>query len=1498
MLDISFLKALREKLKSGNFKSIHLNALPSNHATRLDVFELETVRKGLAGQFLELLFSKASFEFPVNFDHIDMNKASAPEKQALGVLAKKLNAIAIENEDNFKEHGLKTFSFGYPLLIKRSKSDPKKVMKAPMFIWNMDIIKSTNKINSWIIVRNKSVNDKSKLVDDDIHTVAVNEVLISYLLTDEKIAIGKMNDELLEDAILDKQECAGKSYEILTTVNGSGGDVSAEQLLRQMKEPVEGLPRKDFFEVSNERPWIHNGGVFGLFRTQKESIITDLDKLIENANAFSESHQTIEHFSGHPFSAVDTDPSQQQMLNTLTEHTQKIIQGPPGTGKSQSLTALITNALANGLKCLVVCEKKTALEVIKSNLEKQSRELSSLAVVIEDIVKGRETVVNQVRDKLLQGNVWRTFPKETYNSACNNLSNISSEINQYHRELHRHIFLENNWTNTVGLLLKNLGKADRDTIKNCLPSGLVDIKDGGKQMEAIADILKTAKPLFDNIQPLDHPLSVLHDTLLLEQNILQKEDRINTAITRFRDSVDTLRAHLAECAGLSRAFFPASYNGFDPLVRQKCESFARWMNDDTFEPLELMPAITPWEDALSKNQVALQELQQILSRVLSSYESDLRGHFTAYYGTVSKAGITFYDHARENARRFGQTFTSGSAWNRLKLQFLSPVSGKHKRARRERRQSLQLYVQVWEQYRVQSYLQHEFIVVEPHSDIDNHREDISVFLKKLDGWYASTGNETEVSKRNLSSTHIHSNLRKHRTEILSVEEKFSIAIGEYQKLIATQEPLTATSCSEMLKATVNAIQKIQLLLDQVKAVRQEFSKTVNVRKITHKLFTTTAEEFLKNDFFRKEYEMPERFLAAQQMVEEWDQKLSAIHANLRSLRDYCRWVKFYCAQPALNREVIDRLMKTNFADWHTPFRAWYLLWLIAGNENESLPVDDRHHKRWTESFHALKDVQIKYIIRQWETKQAEAVKQAADKHVNPVSLYNKRGRKGERRNSLRTIIRRDTNLFTSFFPVTLVSPTVCSSIIPLVDSLYDIVLFDEASQLRLEDTYAALLRGKIKIVSGDSQQMPPSSYFQGNATLLINDEPSDEEVDAVANKDHRQSTTLADSESLLEYAEQSGYEASYLQIHYRSQHPALIDFSNAAFYGSRLIPMPAQHQYLPIHYLQVDGVYEDHVNREEARKVIDILRYQIGPDFTGKYPSVGIGTFNMYQRNLIIEMIQEMRMLDAAFDQKMNALPDDFFVKNLENIQGDERDIIIISTTFGKKSDGAFSQHFGPVNQPNGYKLLNVLITRARQRIFVCTSVPDEKIDNALLALQQMKLTGRTVFYTYLAYAKSVSEGNEESRLQILDHLKRFSDIKQTQIHDPGFSESPFEEEVAAQLKSAIGAERVIQQHSVGGFRIDIVIKSKYKLSPYIAIECDGAKYHGSNEAYAWDMFRQKQLEQMGYVFHRIWSTNWWHHPEKELRKLVAVIEENDVAQGEIYGNMSNDTLVSVKTAS
>lgn len=300
----------------------------------------------------------------------------------------------------------------------------------------------------------------------------------------------------------------------------------------------------------------------------------------------------------------------------------------------------------------------------------------------------------------------------------------------------------------------------------------------------------------------------------------------------------------------------------------------------------------------------------------------------------------------------------------------------------------------------------------------------------------------------------------------------------------------------------------------------------------------------------------------------------------------------------------------------------------------------------------------------------------------------------------------------------------------------------------------------------------------------------------------------------------------------------MIDFSNHAFYNSRLKPLPTKSETLPIEFFQVDGVFDDHTNKEEADKVLEILQ-TIQPLKDGNYPSVGIATFNISQRNYIKRKIAQEISLpgNEMFKEKIQGLEAaGLFIKNLENIQGDERDIIILSTTYGRKAYGKFIQSFGPINHTKGYKLLNVIITRAKEKIYVCNSIPEEIFSNYKSALEQEGSNNRkAVLYAYLAYCKAVSDKNENQRIEILNTLDQFGYANHSGKNN---SSNTFIDVIHNRLQKDFPHFKLLKNHHFGGYEFDILIEKEDGKS--IIVETMSKEKYSGNLGYLEDVHKEK----------------------------------------------------------
>lgn len=459
---------------------------------------------------------------------------------------------------------------------------------------------------------------------------------------------------------------------------------------------------------------------------------------------------------------------------------------------------------------------------------------------------------------------------------------------------------------------------------------------------------------------------------------------------------------------------------------------------------------------------------------------------------------------------------------------------------------------------------------------------------------------------------------------------------------------------------------------------------------------------------------------------------------------------------------------------------------------------------------------------------------------------------------VRKLLEQYEHILFDIAPCWLASPEMVSNIFPLDQNMFDLVIVDEASQLAAERALPFLYRGERIVIAGDEKQLKPHDLFQ------IKEEDIDEDAD----------DTL-DIESLLLLAKRR-YTPSTLRWHYRSKWQELIDFSNHAFYHGVLQVSPnvqLKATQPPIQWVECpEGLWENRSNIAEAVKVVDIL-YDILRDYKDqKPPTIGIITFNDQQRNIILDEIENRQKKDPLFDELYKEIEtpasgkkdDEIFVRNIENVQGDERDIIIFSVGYAKDPEGKFRLQFGTLNQDGGENRLNVAVTRASQKIIVVCS-----IDPRDMKVEGTKNPGPKRLRDFLIYAKAVNDGDDEKVDQILESLG--SGMNKTQSQTKQF-DSEFEELVHDKLENL--GYTVETQVGQSGYRIDLAIVDPNDSSKYIlGVECDGAMFHSGKSVRERDVMRQKFLERRGWNIERIWSRNWWRNPDREIQRIKEKVD-------------------------
>src|SRR5690606_35947457 len=441
----------------------------------------------------------------------DLNSLFEEEQTQLVRITKAFENLINQTDAIESEKGINTFGFGFPILARRDKGD-NKLTVAPILIWSLRI-RRTKEFNTWEILRNE---------EDPIY---INEVLINHLQTDSNIEIEQIPSEMLDDGLIHKDELIEICTKLIKTVNTTSSD-DLETIFRKKLDKVVAIGDKAHYEkLSSDsiNSFIDFGGLFSIFEVQKQNIINDYSNLMELKGV----HLPLDDLEGHTFqsiSSVETDPSQQSILHSLEATRNILIQGPPGTGKSQTLTAVLINALENNKKTIVVCEKRTALEVLHNALIEKG--LNYHCVLIRDIVKDRRTVVDSVRDRIDNAEYKRyryNYSKENLDNIIDKAKSLIININSKHQKLDQKIIGSKSWTNIVGELLKELKNKDDDSDLN-VEKAIFNYTT--QELNILLDLVQKGHSLYTNFSPIESE-SFINPSKLIGDNPYSIEQKIN-----------------------------------------------------------------------------------------------------------------------------------------------------------------------------------------------------------------------------------------------------------------------------------------------------------------------------------------------------------------------------------------------------------------------------------------------------------------------------------------------------------------------------------------------------------------------------------------------------------------------------------------------------------------------------------------------------------------------------------------------------------------------------------------------------------------------------------------------------------------------------------------------------------------------------------------------------------------------------------------------------------
>ncbi len=716
------------------------------------------------------------------------------------------------------------------------------------------------------------------------------------------------------------------------------------------------------------------------------------------------------------------------------------------------------------------------------------------------------------------------------------------------------------------------------------------------------------------------------------------------------------------------------------------------------------------------------------------------------------------------------------------------------------------------------------------------------------------------------------NLKELNSSIAKLEECNNIATKLYDKVWDKSNPdesIIQTKSNYLLKfkeLVKTGKYFTRNILDKIDSQGIDYEKVRQLIAEINKLQTNVKNDFNSISNILK-FNCNKAFSTDYSNV-EFKQLRNKFEAISEKADDLTLWFKYLQSIDAIEtahlKEFWDKCVENNVSldNYDTAFETQFLrVWLngyVLKNNNILKAFNSLDQDDLVKEFKYLDKNQINSAKERLLTVLSSNTLLAKNEYTKEATELKRQGKLQRIRKSLRQIIRSIPNLFLSLKPCLMMSPSTVAQLLDPEVFHFDVVIFDEASQLTTEDCIGSVIRGDRLVVAGDTKQLPPTSFFK---TVVEEDENGNEDED---NIDEYERTDL---DSILDECTTSGFPQCMLKWHYRSKHEYLIAFSNKHLY-QELYTFPScveDSETLGIKFLynQPLDTTKENKRLEEAQIVARAVMQH-----AKKHPdmSLGVATLNIKQKGLIEAEIEKLREEDPSCEDFFNnSNPEYFFVKNLESIQGDERDVIMISVGYFKNQNGVLPMNFGPINKDGGERRLNVLITRARYMVEVFSGIKASDFN-----MDKSKSRGVQLLQWYLDFA----ERGEAA-------LKQTTEAGYDDCFD-----SPFEEAVCKALRDK--GYSVKTQVGCSGYKIDLAIRDKDNPGQFLlGIECDGAAYHSCATARDRDRLRQEVLEKLGWKIYRIWSTDWFKNPQKQLDKLVHYI--NSISGNKELVSSSNE---------
>ena len=1150
------------------------------------------------------------------------------------------------------------------------------------------------------------------------------------------------------------------------------------------------------------------------------------------------------------------DPFQSRAVKLARQSRGLVIHGPPGTGKSQTITNIIGDHLSRGQRVLLVCDKRTALDVVDDRLEHMG--LGRLCALIHDPQRDQRELYRAVREQL------DALPDTTTDERAEaKLAKADAELQKLHGELSAYgdalmrspdgrspslHDLVGQWVDLspVDLVVDRSRSTPASQHPNPLPGG-----EGAKA----AAIVVVEEAVAQSI-----PLAELDDHGDAVRDILQRAEAVGFAENPWARSVGP---KLADYVSRPMEQVRSGMEG--------CVAAARDA-DATADPD--IPPFPPEVDILPLGR-ARGDLADRVERVVNGTDRAVLNRW-AGAATRPAGGNEAVHRARksiDDAATFLQAVSAGPLDAELALAVKAGALPEPT-AIAQQLASLAQYLEVarkWWSFlafgrkrQAAEVLNRYGLTLSPaaaervHGFLTALRARLALrdLLATLDGQAGAKG---ELPDDATLTTQI-----GHHAAALDL----LVSVSDDPALRDVLGPVTRAMADPTYLAS---------LLD---GLRRSPARAANLAKLERALADARLFDAAWLAAVSKK-------LRAGQMAANY---FASLAARLDTLEGVLRVREGTAALPAPLRPAAESLVKQSAPpeEGMNVLRRQVLAGEISRRLRESPNLQAYDGQRLRQMFDRYRELdgQKKALVRdavlhKWTTVQKDRLLAATGSRLNSLGADLKRRltSRGERAMRLRQVVAVGRQIeggdpLFDLRPIWMASPETVAQVFPR-EPIFDVVIFDEASQCRLEEALPVLVRGGRVTIAGDPKQLPPTRFFE--SAVAASDDDGEIESDQQLFEMQQ-----GETEDLLTAALGLDIQQCYLDVHYRSRSAELIAFSNEHFYGSRLQPIPGHPSNRPalppVAMVRADGVYDKRENEPEADKVVQIVRDLLGRKDP---PSIGIACFNLSQRDLIVEKLDEGAAEDERFARRLNEARnrkgagsfEGLFVKNLENVQGDERDHIIISTTYGPDTRGKFYRRFGPLGRAGGGRRLNVLVTRAREQVHLVTSIPPEAYRSLPEVPPGQAPGGPWLLFAYLKYAEELT--------------RSFATAEGGVVAPAAPQPEPRVEVRPTSHGSAFAqalARKLVQAHGVGsdvhwgneGFCVDMALYLPQRPEhPTAGVLCDVTRFAAAGDATEWDAFRTAVLERQGWRLHRVWSPHFFRDPKGTVRAILQEMERH-----------------------